>query len=601
MTDTHFRSLAPDTRPQPRTAFEHALHRLLDDMFEAQPVWATQIGFHAHDDRWPAMTDSGREARLAKLRHHRARLEALDERQLTDAERIDCGIAREAIDSWEFSEAELRESAWDPLSYISMIGGGLFSLLAREFAPWAHRGAAFAGRLRNLPTLLDQAAGALTGLPDRPVSVLHTDTALAQLGGINDLIDEALAEAARREGLGEDADVAAELRATAQPAVEAIDRFRQRLETEIKPRALGEGRLGSQLFQAKLRHTLASELAYEDLAARAQRDYDVVRAEMLRLAREAWAEWIPTQSPPADENEIIRRVLDAVARVHRQPDELLEWSKAEVARLEEFCRERGIIGLPDAPLQVTWTPVFMRAYGGAFLDSPGPLDKGMSSYFWITPPDESTGPAAVESYLREDNDRMLSLLAIHEGVPGHYLQLAYANRTPYLARAVFGSGMFAEGWAVYVTQVMMDVGYGDHEPALVLSHWKFYMRAITNALIDVGIHTAAMTEQEAMDLMVNGGFQEPDEARRKWLRARLTSTQLCTYYLGSLEMWDLEVAVRRNAAAAAGAGDDAIPEQQVVGGLGDTPGFDYRAHLESVISHGSPPIKWVRRILVGDA
>jgi hypothetical protein len=239
----------------------------------------------------------------------------------------------------------------------------------------------------------------------------------------------------------------------------------------------------------------------------------------------------------------------------------------------------------------------MRAYGRAFLESPGALDKGLSSYFWITPPDESLGPQAVESYLREDNDRMLKLLCIHEGVPGHYLQLSWSNRTPSLARAVFQNGMFAEGWAVYVTQVLIDLGYGDHEPALMLTHWKFYLRAVINTLIDIGIHTEGMTEDEALDLMVNGGFQEEDEARAKWLRARLTSTQLCTYYTGSLEMWNLEEEARRRAATGAGESAETLPTQRIVGGLGETPGFDYRAHLESVISHGTPPIKWVGRIL----
>ena len=219
-------------------------------------------------------------------------------------------------------------------------------------------------------------------------------------------------------------------------------------------------------------------------------------------------------------------------------------------------------GLPTEPLQITWTPVFMRAYGRAFLQSPGPLDKGLPSYFWITPPDPNLGPEATESYLREDNDRMNVLMAIHEGVPGHYLQGAYANESPSLARAVFASGTFAEGWAVYVTQVLMDLGYRDNEPALMLTHWKFYLRAITNAIMDVAIHTADMTEDQAMELMVGGGFQEQDEARAKWLRARLTSTQLSTYYIGSLEMWDLEVEGRRRAAVASGASAASVPAQQ---------------------------------------
>ena len=195
---------------------------------------------------------------------------------------------------------------------------------------------------------------------------------------------------------------------------------------------------------------------------------------------------------------------------------------------------------------------------------------------------------------------MLRDLSIHEAIPGHYLQLAASNRCPSLARTVFTNGMFAEGWAVYVTQVMVDLGYGADDPGFALTHWKLYLRAVVNAILDVETHAGAMTEAEALDLMVRGAWQEPDEARGKWLRARISSTQLSTYYVGSLEMWDLEVEVRRRAAVAAGAGADAVPPQRVAGGLGDTPGFDRRAHLEAVISHGTPPIKWCRRILLGE-
>jgi hypothetical protein len=233
------------------------------------------------------------------------------------------------------------------------------------------------------------------------------------------------------------------------------------------------------------------------------------------------------------------------------------------------------------------------------LDPPGPLDRGQKSFFSITPiPDDWTAEQA-ESSLREDNERMLRLLTIHEAVPGHYLQGAYANRCPSITRAIFWSGVFVEGWAVYVTQVMMDLGYEAGDPALMLTHWKFYLRAVTNAIIDVRIHAGTMTEDEAMELMVDGGFQEQAEAASKWNRARLTSTQLSTYFVGSMEMWEIELAARRRAAIAAGdpGGADAVPPARIVGGHGPTPGFDYRAHLESVISNGSPPPSLLRRIL----
>ena len=162
---------------------------------------------------------------------------------------------------------------------------------------------------------------------------------------------------------------------------------------------------------------------------------------------------------------------------------------------------------------------------------------------------------------------MLRLLTIHEAVPGHYLQGVYANRCPSLARSVFWSGVFAEGWAVYVTQVMMDVGYGADDPALLLVHWKFYLRSVTNALIDARIHTRGHDRGRGRLAHGRRRFQEEAEARAKYDRARLSSTQLSTYFVGSMGMWDLE----REAAPRGGVGDprgrDAVPSRGSCGRL----------------------------------
>ena len=253
---------------------------------------------------------------------------------------------------------------------------------------------------------------------------------------------------------------------------------------------------------------------------------------------------------PADEQAIVRGVLDAVAVEHPGGRRQARLLPRRARRIEVFCREIDLIGLSDEPLQIRWTPVFLRAFGGAMLIAPGPLEHGQPSYFAITPAPDDWSEEQRESALREDNDRMLRLLTIHEAVPGHYLQGAYANRCPSLPRAVFSSGLFAEGWAVYVTQVMMDVGYGADDPALLLTHWKYYLRCVINAIIDARIHCDGMTEDEAVTLMVDGGFQETSEARAKYSRARLSSTQLSTYFAGSFELWDMELEIRRRAAAA---------------------------------------------------
>jgi len=608
MTTHAMPATLPDPLPTPATPFEHALDAYLRDTFAANPVFAGFAGYHLTDGAWVDLSEVGRTARLAMLDAHEAALGALAEADLAPSERVDRAYLRELIDQQRSGDAVLRDEAWDPLVTVYTLGAGFFGLLAREYASWAHRGAAFLARMEGLPAFLDGALAALSGLPDRPVSLLHLDTALKQLPGIPELIDAGIVEARTRAAAGEAPDLVASLEAAAIAATAALERFRSALDTQVRTRAVGDGRLGADLHALKLRHTLGSDITPDELLQRAWADHRATRAEMLRLARACWSRWIPGEALPetapgdeAAEQALTARVLDAIAQEHRRPEELLEWCRTEVGRIEAFCRAHDVIGLADEPLSIIWTPMFLRAYGRAFLDAPGPLDRGQSSHFFITPPDADATPEAIASYMREDNDRMLRLLCLHEGVPGHYLQLAWSNREPSLTRTIFSNGMFAEGWAVYVEQVMLDLGYDADDPALMLTHWKFYLRAITNAILDVETHARGMTEAAALDLMVRQGFQEADEAKAKWLRARITSTQLSTYYVGAVEMFDLETEARRRAAATVGADPASVPERRIGPGPGNTPGFRYREHLESVISHGSPPIRWVRRILADAA
>jgi len=153
----------------------------------------------------------------------RDELSQLREADLSPDERIDRALVVEALDAMAFDDAELRELAWDALGVVRSAGGGFFSLLAREFAPWQHRGAAFAARMRSLPEFLRAAADGLSGLDGRPVSELHAKVALAQLTGISDLIDQGLAEADRRASETDGHEIADEMRA-AESGARAADR-----------------------------------------------------------------------------------------------------------------------------------------------------------------------------------------------------------------------------------------------------------------------------------------------------------------------------------------------------------------------------------------
>ena len=579
-----------------------------DELFRLDPLRATATGDHRFDAEWPDMSEDGRRARLAFIDRWEADFAAVAPEGLSGDDRAEREVLLAELAAMRFADTDLREDRWDPLSWVYILGMGIFPILAREFAPLHARLASVAGRLEGIPRLLAAAQEQLQGHEGRPVSKFHTETALKQLSGIGDLADEAVNAGVEAESA--DADVRfvlPRLRVAAATAKGALDQFEVHLREVVLPGAEGEGRLGRALFETKMRHTLKSDLSPAEILERANREYVAVRREMIRLAREAWPRFLGDRPRPtaasagiqeAADSETVRAVLDAIAAEHQGPEAILDFCREELRRVETFCREKDLIGLAEEPLQIMWTPVFLRSFGGAMLDSPGPLDRNEKAFFAVTPIPEEWPAEQKESYLREDNDRMLRLLVIHEAVPGHYLQGVYSNRCPSLARTILWSGVFAEGWAVYITQVMMDQGYDAGDLGLMLNHWKFYLRTATNAIIDVKTHTADMTEAEAISLMVDGGFQEEAEARSKWNRARLSSTQLSTYFVGSMEMWDIELERRRQLAAEAGTRPQAVPAPRIVGGLGDTPGFVYREHLEDVIGHGSPPMPVLRRLLI---
>ncbi len=589
------------------TEFASRVDAFFAEYFEREPTDATSAGNHAYDGLWPDVSEAARPDRRAFIDRWTATFRGFADAALDIDAQVDRDLLLGALESYRFNEVELGEDAWSPMAWVYLIGQGLFGLVAREFAPLADRLVSVAARAEGLPAVLAAATEVLIGSPDRPVDRLHTETALDQWPGLIGIVDDAIAEgeavAAAEPAVAE---VLPRLRAARVLAAAALDTFERRLRDEILPTTLGDGRLGPELFAAKLVHTMHDpSMTPKRIRQQAEREFTAVRAEMARIAREIAPAWLGDDPIPADDDALVRAVLDSVAIEHPRREGLLDYCTAELGRIEDFCRKVDLVGLSDEPLEIGWTPVFLRAFGGAMLSSPGPLETDQKAIFSITPiPDDWTAEQA-ESSLREDNTRMLRLLTIHEAVPGHYLQGVYANRCPSVARSLFGSGVFAEGWAVYVTQVMMDAGYGADDPALMLTHWKYYLRCVVNALIDVGIHTAAMTEDEAVSLMIDGAYQEEAQARAKYHRARLSSTQLSTYFVGSIQFWELEHEVRRRAAEAAGrsgggpGGVDAVPTPRVVGGYGETPGFTYRAHLEECMSHGTPPMPLLRRLMLG--
>jgi uncharacterized protein (DUF885 family) len=301
---------------------------------------------------------------------------------------------------------------------------------------------------------------------------------------------------------------------------------------------------------------------------------------MYVIARQLWSHYYPNAPmPPADaagRRTTIQRVMNAVSKEHGKPEEIVADARATVARIKEFIRERNILRLPEPDrCQVIEMPEFQRGNSLAYLNGAPPLDPDAPSLYAISPPAHDWTPQRTQSLLEEYNRHMLQILTIHEGYPGHYVQLEYSARVPSLIRRVLGSGVYIEGWAVYTEQMMLDQGYGNGDLALRLNQLKFYLRAVANAILDHKLHCSNMSDDEAMKLMIEGAFQSQEEARAKLVRAKQSSTQLSTYFVGRMA----HVRVR----------------QQIQRELGDK--FDLARYHEAVLTQGSVPVKYLPELV----
>ena len=253
---------------------------------------------------------------------------------------------------------------------------------------------------------------------------------------------------------------------------------------------------------------------------------------------------LPSPSP-AEQQAAITAAL-AVAGAERPPREgVVDLARETLRETTDFVRARNFVTLPDEPLDIILMPEFQRGVAVAYCDSPGPLDKGQRTFFAVSPIPADWTQEQVDSFLREYNTRSIANLTIHEAMPGHYLQIAHSNKYPSIVRAMLGSGPFVEGWAVYTERVMQEQGFRADDPLMRLVQLKWYLRAVTNAIMDSAIHVDGMTREQAMQLMTETGFQEEREAAGKWVRAQLSSTQLSTYFVGYQEHADMRAEAER--------------------------------------------------------
>src|SRR5215467_8520453 len=548
-------------------AFQKIAHDYIEQYLQANPEDATELGDHRFDAELTDYSPEGRAKELATQKEFHRKLSAVDGSQLTGANNIDFRILRENIDYQVFRGEELKEPDWNPLVYMQSLANSLYLLIARDFAPPEKRIPSLRERMEKIPRVIAQAEANLQHPPR-----VHTETAIEQTQGAINLVRNEVAVL-----LDQAPQMKKDLAPLQEKTAAALEDYKKWLQNDLLPRSDGNFRLGADKYRKKLHFALASDLSMEQIMKHAQADLQQTQTAIYETALPLYKKYFPNADGAtlADKHKVTAAVLDKLAEQHPADATVVDYAKKVVGEATDFVKSHNLVAVPETPLDVIAMPEFKRGVAIAYCESPGPLDKTGQTFFAVSPTPEDWSKKRRESFFREYNNFEIRDLTVHEAMPGHYLQLAHANQfhAPTLVRAIFRSGSFVEGWAVYMERVMADQGYGG--PEVKMQQLKMRLRAIGNAILDQSIHARNITEKEAMDLMTKEGYQQEGEAVAKWKRARLTSAQLSTYFVGATEHLDLRAAAEKK--------------------LGDQ--FDLKRYHDEVISYGSPPVKYVRELM----
>jgi uncharacterized protein (DUF885 family) len=554
--------------------FQALSDRYLDQQPAFSPVGATVRGDHRFDDQLDRVGVDAKSTEIVFYIRMRADLADIEMDSLSRANQVDAALLRHELNKKIWTNMELEEWRWNPTVYTELSGLAVYGLMAREFAPLNIRLMKVVARLEQLPRFF---ADVRTTLEPARVPAIHAETAIRQNHGVLANIDNLVVPAA---GV-----LSGEQRRRLDDAVEvaraAVAEHQAWLEESLLPNAGGDFRIGQELYDEKLAFALNSPLDRVEIRRRAESEYQRVRDAMYEVSKGAYMTAHPYAQLPATPDEhhkqlVIRAALALAYAQLPEADQIVETARESLARSTAFVREKNLVRVPDDPLEIIVMPEFRRGVSLAYCDSPGPLDKGQKTFYAVSPLPDDWTVQQVDSFLREYNLLSIDVLTIHEAMPGHFLQLAHSSEYPSTLRAVLRSGSFIEGWAVYTERVMTEAGFRDDDPLMRLIQLKWYLRAVTNAIIDQAIHVDGMTRGQAMALMIEGGFQEEREAAGKWVRAQLTSAQLATYFVGYQEHSDLREEWQTKK------GDD----------------FSAREYHDKVLSYGSPPGRYVRALML---
>ena len=513
----------------------------LEAYFEMFPTRATAAGLHALDHSLEDLSPTKISEWVGFNRSVAEDLKAsLGNPELEFEDRLDAELLLREAELQLLDLDRLRRPQKDPLFWTGVVSQATVFLLVREDRPRQDRLAAVASRVQQIPRFAAQAQSALAATATDEIAPELCRLASRQARASAQFYAEGLAAATTED---DDADLRQRLGRAGERAATALTQLAAFLD-ELGKKATGSPRLGED-YRARFEIVNGMTTPLAEVLDGANEDLAAKLREAAEYGRSVWEEVMGDEDLPASDKQVVAALFERVSDDRASStDEFIADYRQLVDESVAFVRQRQIITLPEPlTLFVGRSPDFFigQSVGGVYPAGPFAADDAKTLLFLPTPPADAT-QEELEGFFRDFNHHFNVMITPHELIPGHYLQLKWAARHPRKVRALFGDGVYIEGWGTFSERLMLDVGWGGALDRL--AHLKKQLENIARTIVDIRVHTQEMSREEVLRLVREEALQDEQFAENMWWRALTSAPQLTSYHLGYRQVHDLYEEVR---------------------------------------------------------
>jgi uncharacterized protein (DUF885 family) len=536
-------------------------HQSYQALWKFHPVDATRCGCHDYDGRLGNYSP----ARVAALKRRVAslvkQLEGLDTLRLSLDDRIDRELLISSLKMELFWLDRIRLLERDPHFYSDECVGGVYYLLLRDYAPLPVRALRVAQRLSDVPRFIKQARANIRTPPR-----LFARAAIDELRDAEDFFSASAIDLGSRVP-----ELSCRLACGAAAATAAVRSWRVELEG-ILPGLPDNFAMGKADFDYLLATDKFLDFDSDSLLRLGENLFAQTDSVMKALRRKK-AEYDATHPPQPRQDE------PAPAGFSKQ--DVLADEQAEVDSMRDWVERSDFATVPEwvGSLQVVETPTFLRrVIPGIAMDGPAPLDEDQTGFMYIPPlPDEFDSVQARRYYNRGRRHGYRSGI-VHEGFPGHFLQLSLANRNPSFVRRLQFNTCLIEGWALYCEQEVVERGLYPPDPYPDL-RWLGGVRfRAARIVVDAKLHTGQMSYDDAWRFMVDQFGPDTAFFQAEVRRYCLSPSQPMSYLVGKTQLLGLRDEYHRK--------------------MGDR--FSLKDFHDRVLAEGSISVSLLRRKLLAE-